>query len=734
MKFLRVPVLVAFLLSGRLAVYQVNAQSGEKINLDVYYHSPVSLGVAYLPLSGMGNRALADFDIQDISGEIRLSPENFPVFQPFLRGGMLNYVFLGDLDTALQDWTHTHFYAGAGLGFSTRISREFEFGSDIFAAASQSYFAALTLEGTTAARGQFNLVSGASARLALNPSFKLCIGITPSLRYVYGLGPLDTYNGLVFGVGFGASYRFGQDPDAVQNTVRAIRFTKTEVPPLFAAMQSYYARGKAGTVVITNSGKYTISDLQLSFMQAGFMDSPTPCLSLDSMEPGEAIEVPVLASFNDQVFSTQGVTALTGEFIVQYTAKGRPVEQRHSVTYDLYDKNALTWDDDRKAAAFITPQDSAVRNYASFIRQIHKDITNPFLSKNLQFAMQAYDALAELGIMYQVDPTSPFTEVQEDTFSVDSISLPRETLQRRTGDCDDLTVLFNTLLQSVGIQTALVTTPGHIYSAFNTEIPAHEYQRLHPDRRMFMEVDGQLWVLVEITLIGMADFMRAWNTGVSEFRLYDTNTRVRGFYRTAEAQDIFRPISLRETDLGLQYGESSRITRKFSSELSQLMDGILKPYAEKAEGSNSVRDWNAYGVAAAQLGAESQARLAFERCLEIDPANINAKLNIGSILYLGAEYSDALSEFKAVETIIESKGTASRGIQTSLFLNLSMAHYSLEQYEQARIYYDKAQAVNPEAARRFDYLKVASSVGNAQLNTNRASEAAMAEPILFFED
>jgi hypothetical protein len=40
------------------------------------------------------------------------------------------------------------------------------------------------------------LLGGASAWLALKPSFKLSIEAEPAIRYVHALGPLDTYNGL----------------------------------------------------------------------------------------------------------------------------------------------------------------------------------------------------------------------------------------------------------------------------------------------------------------------------------------------------------------------------------------------------------------------------------------------------------------------------------------------------------------------------------------------------------
>ncbi|MBN2874004.1 MAG: hypothetical protein JXM71_02820 [Spirochaetales bacterium] len=431
-------------------------------------------------------------------------------------------------------------------------------------------------------------------------------------------------------------------------------------------------------------------------------------------------------------------------------ARGKPVEQRQSVTYDLYDKNALTWDDDRKVAAFITSQDSALRNYASHIRQIHREVVNKYLSPNLQFAMQAYSALAELGMYYQVDPTSPFTQAQESAMLVDSISLPRETLTRRTGDCDDLTVLYSALLQTVGIPTALVTIPGHIYSAFNTGVATKNYQSMHPDRNMFLDVGGELWVLVEITLIGSADFLKAWNVGVSEFRKYDSDTKARGFFPVAEAQELYRPVPLRETDLGLQYGDDSALRSQFAADMARLTVTVLTPMANKARASGLARDWNAYGAAAAQLGALAQARSAFEQSLKIDPSNTSARVNMGSVQYLEHKYTDALASFDAARKALEAKGTGSTSIWTNVLINLAKTNHALGNYDQAGASFREASALSPEVASRFDYLasggkdpgtgtsmgaaSATTSVASAGAGSGRASQSATTEPILFVDE
>ncbi len=240
-------------------------------------------------------------------------------------------------------------------------------------------------------------------------------------------------------------------------------------------MQSHYVSNPIATTPLTNAESTPIKDVEVSFYQEGFMDNPTPAVSIAELGPGKTLEVKLLAAFNSQVFSTEGVTPLNGEIRASYVVRNRPATQAFPVTYDLHDKTAITWDDDRKAAAFITLADSALRNFASYVRQAAKDSVLSGLSEPLQVAMQIYCALKELGIIYHADPASPFGSVQADARIVDSVSLPRDTLRRGTGDCDDLTVAFAAVLETVGVETGYITTPGHIYPMVNTKVASRDY-------------------------------------------------------------------------------------------------------------------------------------------------------------------------------------------------------------------------------------------------------------------
>ena len=707
----------ALLLLVILAAGAATAQE-ETVDPNRYYAYPFSFGAGYRTVTPFASFA-SDFAVQELEATFRAPLTESPVWNGVAKLGLLQY---DSQDEALPDkWDHYHVYGVPGIGYSQRLSKEFELGAALTAGITQSVFPN-ALEEPVGAR---NFIASLDGKLTLNPSYNVSIDVSPALRYLRSFSPFREYDGLSFGIGVAAHYRLGRDPDSAESLIRAIRFGEVEMPDAFAAMQSYYVDNAIGRVSLTNAENYDLADVQVSFHQEGFMDSPTPAARIGTLAAGQSVEVDLLASYNSEVFSTEGVTPLTGEVIVTYTARGRPAEQRESVTYDLHDKTALTWDDDRKMGSFITPADSAVRNYTSFIRQVGLEDMVDSASEPLQVAMLAYHALAELGVIYQIDPTSPFTQVQDNVTAVDSVNLPRDTLTRLAGDCDDLTALYATMLETVGIETAFITTPGHIYVAFNTGVPARDYLIVHPNREMLIVIDDRVWVPVEITMLGSGGFMDAWRFGVDEWRRYADETSRRGLYRTSEAQTVYRPVGLRQTDLGLQYGSADRIRGQFRDEFDRLADTIISDVRESAEERGTKGQYNKLGIYAARLGRYDAARDAFRRAADMDATYLDPRINLGSVNYLQGRYAAAVRAYEGAVRALELSGRALPDIQTTLYINLSKAHFELANYDDAESFYELAAAVDPEGASAFSYLAQAGSDGT------RASAAQSGPPILF---
>lgn len=703
------------------SIKPISAQQGPA-DLNDVYRFPLSVGVDYLGLQTLSGFA-SDFAIRSIGSELRIPLPFNPVFQITFGGSQTSVIQNGSTGNGL--WDHSVWSATMGLLFSTRFSKNFELGGGATGGFGYTYFSNLDPAGVV---GSPLVFGQGELRISLVPSYNFSVDLRPVVRYGQSLGPLTEFNGFSVGFGFGVAYRFGQDPDSATMNVRALRMVESKIPSLFAAMQSYYANHPFAILQLVNDETTELDNMEVSFFQSGFMDAPTPLAKLERVPPKSTLSIDMMASFNQEVFKTEGITPLTGELLISYRYKGRSVEQKFSLSYELYDKTSIIWDDDRKVGAFITPSDSALRNYTSFVRQALKSETNNQLSEDLQIAAQVYTGLVKLGLIYQSDPVSPFVKAQEKQTLLDSVNLGRDTLRRGTGDCDDLTVLYDSLLESVGIETGFITVPGHIYAVFNTKVKSRDYRELHSDRSMFLVVNDSLWIPVEVTLIGRESFYSAWTKGAELWNLYEKDQTKRAFYRTADSQNIYRPVALRESDLGLQYGSPEALSGLYKAEFGRVADGIVQPLVERATKSNDKQDWTYLGVAYAKFGKLKDAEIAFSRVLTMDPNSIGAQVNLGNIAYLQQDYPKALARYQGAYTLLNKQGKQNSFIAQKVLVSISKTYTGLKDFTQARSTFEQATAINSDQVRDYAYL---SQVG-ATSDTARGN--SQADRVLFITE
>ena len=118
-------------------------------------------------------------------------------------------------------------------------------------------------------------------------------------------------------------------------------------------------------------------------------------------------------------------------------------------------------------------------------------------------------------IVYSSDPRA----------SADYVQFPKETMELKGGDCDDLSVLYSSFLESIGIQTALIDYKpgsgiGHVNVIFNTELSPDQAGLItQNDNKYFIRKNekgiDEVWIVIETT--SLTDFNTAWDIGMQKF-------------------------------------------------------------------------------------------------------------------------------------------------------------------------------------------------------------------------
>jgi hypothetical protein len=373
------------------------------------------------------------------------------------------------------------------------------------------------------------LSSGVDAAAHLGGEYRL----HPALVLRGGLQrDLHDALGTTFAFGAGVNYRFiqvdyayaaapGLDVThrfslglAFSLSASAIKIGEPELQPIFPALQKRYFDQPIGRVKLTNTSKEPLA-ARLNLFIPDTMLEPTEQLEVVVAPGSETVDL--FALFGQQLNDWPRNRMLSAQIQLAYTDGGRTRRTSKQGRLTVYKNNAMQWTGIGAAAAFVTPDDASVASFTSgVLRQFDREVASSGrASRPLLRAMALFDALGIYGMRYLADANTPYQQIGEREIIIDSIQYPAEFLQKKTGDCDDCTALYCSLLENAGISTALIDAPGHILMAFDTGVDRYSIQNLGISESYFIERDGKLWLPVEVTLFGQS-FQRAWRTAVAE--------------------------------------------------------------------------------------------------------------------------------------------------------------------------------------------------------------------------
>jgi tetratricopeptide (TPR) repeat protein len=319
---------------------------------------------------------------------------------------------------------------------------------------------------------------------------------------------------------------------------------------LFPARLAAYADGGAGRARVANTGDAPIEDLVVSVDVPGFTRAPVD-VRVGRLPAGEERDVSLSLVLDPAVLSRHeesSPAALRVRFTYGY--EDLAVEQEQSSGTVVHGRSALSWAEPESVAAFVTPEAAAVRSLgAAAVAARGADAA----SDPMALATALVAVYANEGLRYVADPAASFGGE-----SIDHVLPAGETLARRAGDCDDLSVLLASLAESVGIATLFVVTPDHVLVAFDSGLPPQAADRLSLDRGRTLEHEGRLWVPLESTITdaslaaqwdAAAAELRRWQDAPGRLRLVPVRTAWRrfppsGLSIAAGAADLPRPADV----------------------------------------------------------------------------------------------------------------------------------------------------------------------------------------------
>ncbi|MHB8845059.1 MAG: 6-bladed beta-propeller [Nitrospirota bacterium] len=477
-------------------------------------------------------------------------------------------------------------------------------------------------------------------------------------------------------------------------TAPPVEIATIEMREIFASSYKHYESHPLGKVVLRNNTDNPFPAAKLTFAIKDYMDFPTE-IEVPEIGPKQEMDLLVKPVFNNRILEVTENTPLQSEVALTFYIDGEAKTVKRSYPVTLYERHAMTWDQKAKLGAFVTPKDPPVAEFARGVVQPYVD-AYPNLHSSLVYARTLYAALGVYGLSYIIDPTSPFQELSTKTGAVDYLQYPRDTLVRKSGDCDDLSVLFLSALENIGIDAALVDVPGHVFILFNTGVPAVEKETIGFPETLLVIHRATVWIPVEMTMVG-SSFTRAWQKGAEQYRDWLAKGKVE-IIEVQKAWEQFRPVTLPTSDQRQVKVRQEDIEAKFKDELESLgrqrlatlSAGYLAALKKAPDDQAALSQ---LGILYGENGMYTESLEQFQKLLALDKDNAMALNNIGNIYFLQERLDEARQAYEA--SLKAEPG------DTGIMMNLCRIRMREGKKDEARAIFREAVAADPRVLRRY---------------------------------
>ena len=468
-----------------------------------------------------------------------------------------------------------------------------------------------------------------------------------------------------------------------------------EITGIYPSLYRSYLERPIGTVTAVNAGQRTISNLVIAVEVPPYTARQAETSVPGSLAIGETASVDFGAAFNRSLLDVAEGDTANAVITASYDSGDERFAKTITVPVRVLNRNAIRWDDDLKVTAFMSVTSPEVLRFANDAVATVDDRVAAAIPRRLQYAVQVFEAVRATGMRYVVDPNSAYETLSQDALSIDFLRFPTETLEFGAGDCDDLSVLYNTLLESVGVPTAFITTPGHLFVAFDTGLTPTDVQRTYSRTEDFIYEKGTAWIPVETTLLGDG-FVEAWRAGAVQWRAARA-AGTAGFFTSREGWATYEPAPVEHRSQATP-APADAVRTAYQREIDRFREQEVAASRARLEAAiDARREPHArlalrLGILYARYGYEQEARAHFERAIS-DSASVPALLNLASLLVRQDRPTEAVKYLRRARDIAPE--------DPRVYLALAVSHVESGEISAARNAFDELTRLRPELARRY---------------------------------
>ena len=467
------------------------------------------------------------------------------------------------------------------------------------------------------------------------------------------------------GPSIGLSVKFKLDTEKISGKVNA---SIEQDESLFPLMSKLYKENPFGTVYVENNESAEIRNVKVYFRTENFTASDLLCGEIDSINKRETAEVPLVADFNERIMMFSESGNIPGEIVVEYDLLGQRRTSVESVVVSVYNRNQVRWYDPNVLAAYSSTTSQEVLDIAKYLVGIGRNQLRSGLNRNLQFAMYCYEGIRLLGIECKPDNSTPYSTSHMDGEILDYIQYPFQTLLYKSGDVDDIGILYMTMLEATGIHAGFIPLENDFIVLIDLSMKASQLGNYFDGKDRVVVMDGAVLVPVAMSTL-REGFVNSWYNAVEEIKQAADNEEEITYYSILDAWEYYPPASVssggNSTEKPL---EDSLITavetdmaRYVTTEFGPQIAAMQNQLASKGI---SVELLNKLGLLYVRAGMYSSAVPVYERSAAM--GSVAAMNNLGNIAILQKRYQEARIWYERALNLEPNNSTALRGLNQAL--------------------------------------------------------------------
>ena len=428
----------------------------------------------------------------------------------------------------------------------------------------------------------------------------------------------------------------------------------SEVYPVYSAVYDYEP---FGTIIIKNNDGAELRNVHVSFRANKYTSGAKLCGTASRINRHQKVEFPLCANFSDVILSFTENGKISGEVVIEYDFLGKKMTVVEPVIVAVNNRNAFTWGDNASLAAFISPDSQEVAAFAKEVAGITRNNLYTGMNANLQYAAGMVEALRLAGLGYSGDTLTPY-QYYHDSYEMDSVQYPLQTLQYLSGDYDDIGILLCSCLQTVNVPTGYMPLRDDFLVLVKLNIGVNQALSnfASTDGLIIDEETNSVYLVLSMANLekGFTASYKAGSEAV--IKCFADEENYYEFIDTTDAWNLYKPVAYSNSSASVSFKQEQLIanTKKaIENYISSDIDVVIN--RARAEG-----DANKLGVALVRAGRYSEAKKEFQKL-----STVSAMNNTANILMIEKNYSAAAAQYKRVLDKDPSNKVALKGLENA---------------------------------------------------------------------